>query len=99
MIVDLFFGIFFGVLNAVLSLIPAWSFNGDQAGEGVGCNAIGGCGADVAEQVARWLVVADGFLPVTLFLWGIFVVFGARVFVALVQFVRWVWDVLPLKAS
>jgi hypothetical protein len=97
-IVDLFLSLLFGILDAVFGLLPDFQITTVYTAD-MECNSYGSCGWDTAGWVARWLVTADLFLPVGVFFWGLVTVFAARAFVAGVQLLRWLWDVLPLKSS
>lgn len=90
MIVDVVVTLLFGILNAVLSLIPAhtiWEPSLEWGNFGL------------AGQVGGLLAIWDLFVPMEI----VFVVLGAliasRIFVAIVQFVRWLWDIIPFKSS
>jgi hypothetical protein len=94
MIVDLLFGLLFSILNLVLELIPEFLIEPPA----VTC-APTNCVWTPAVTTAGWLKTFDVVLPVGIALWGLVTIFGTRVFASVVQFVRWLWDVLPFKAS
>lgn len=93
MIIDLVLGVLFGILNAVLGLIPEFTlFDGPE----------GGMTTDQwswAQPVADWLRIWDLFMPISVMFVCIVAVVAARVFVVLVQFIQWLWSVLPFKSS
>jgi hypothetical protein len=91
MIVDVLVQVFVGVLQAVLGLIPTFTPFEPQAFE-----------ADydqIAERVGNMLAIWDRFMPISAVFVVLFSLFATRVFVAMVQFVQWLWGVLPFKSS
>jgi hypothetical protein len=89
-IVDLIVQVLFGILNAVLGLIPAFEIWQQAEGEG---------NHYAAERVGDMLAVWDLFSPVGLLLGALVAVLAARVFAAGVSFVDWLWARLPFKSS
>lgn len=102
MIVDLLFSVMLGILNALLGLIPAfepWNVATCQV-DPTGQAFAGGCDVGAgAGHVGHFLYVWDKFVPVAFLFGALVAVLATRVFIAVVEFVRWIWSVLPFKAS
>lgn len=95
MIVGLILGLLFAILNAVMGLIPTFDpFEVGQQGP-TGDLALGSWPQTIANMLILW----DRFFPVGFLFMCLIGILATRVFVALVQFVRWVWDVIPFKSS
>lgn len=93
MIVDFLVTVFLGILNAVLSLIPAFEFLSD----GGGMDTQGSW--EWSQRIGAILVMWDPFFPVPAVFWALLTVLATRLFVVLCHLVVWVWDKLPFKAS
>lgn len=96
MIIDLIVGIVFGILNAVFSLIPTFDLIIDGPRQTA---AAGGALYTSTLEVVKFLKVWDLIFPVSLILTCIGVLIAAKVFSAFVQFIRWVWTVIPAKGT
>lgn len=104
MIIQWILGLLFGVLNAVLDLIPPFTAAqgwGDEVGinETTGQFAGWGPWSDFISSVVGFMWTFDLFVPIRLGVTAMVVLGATRLFVALVQFVIWLWDRLPFKSS
>lgn len=91
MIVDLLVTVLFGILNAVFSLLPA-----AEVGEHTGTTYGSATNADMVAQVIGVLHI---FIDVRILFWVLAGILACRFAVVAVQFVRWLWGVIPFKSS
>lgn len=100
MIIDWLIGLIFALLMGVLGLIPSFTiFDPSNGGELEGNvhNAYS-CQA-WCPDVAAWLRTWDLFFPVGFLFTCMAAIVAARLLVALVQFLKWVWELIPMKSS
>lgn len=95
MLLDLLVGVIFGVLNAVLGLIPTF----DIITEPQGPTGLTGEHYGWTQWLAETLRAWNDWLPITEVLYLLMAVFATKAFIAVVQFIRWVWDRLPAKGT
>jgi hypothetical protein len=95
MILDLIFGMFLGILNAVLALIPSFEIWSPTVSDSGGSFT----GGNFSTMLGAWLAIWDLFAPVAAVFTVLLGIIAARVFVVAVQLLRWVWDSLPMKSS
>jgi hypothetical protein len=88
-------GLLLAVLNALLALIPAFTIVDPDIGRDV----TGHIPAEWTGHIAAYLRLWDLFFPVGALFTCLLALLAVRLFVALVQFLLWVWDVLPFKSS
>jgi hypothetical protein len=87
-IVDLIVGVFFGILNGVMGLIPDFTLPFITPGTQEPGGAIG-----------EWIEVANLFLPLELMINGFLGLIALKLFVQLVKFIQEIWRMIPFKAS
>jgi hypothetical protein len=92
-IVDLIVGALFGLLNAVLGVIPTFDPFEQFWSDGSGYDGT------VTQLVAGFLAIWDRFVPIELCFLAFFAIVAAKVFVAVAQFVMTLWQSLPFKSS
>lgn len=83
MVLDFIIGVVVGLLNGVLALIPDFTIGSRGIGSSIGSAAAG----------------ANSVFPVVTLGLCIAAVIGLRLFLAVVAFLAWVWDKIPLKMS
>lgn len=88
----------FGLMSAVLALIPSFEvlemslFTID----GTGWSATA---YDVSSGIGSWLVAWDLFVPVEVFFVCMFALIATKLFIGVVKLVLFVWEKLPFKAT
>jgi hypothetical protein len=95
MIVDLLVSVLFGILNAVLGVIPVFEVWNPE----LGLSGTSGNISVLNEHVADSLYAMNLFIPVPTLIYGLLAILATRVFVWGVQFVRWLWSVIPFKSA
>jgi hypothetical protein len=89
-IVDLIVVALFGIVNAVFGLIPEFSvYSGEAEG------TYWGASVNLGEFLAAW----DLFQPIELMFTCLLLILGTKAFVAVAQFLVWLWSILPFKSS
>lgn len=98
MIVDLIVGVLFGILNAVLGLVPSFEVTDWTVAAGIR-TAGGGLDLPWVVHTRGWLWVWNHFVPVRFALSCLLLLLAAKLFSAVVQLVMWFWDRIPFKSS
>lgn len=94
MIIDFLVSLFLGILLSVLGLLPE-----TEIWHPPGTSSLGTWHQDWAFQLGSMLKLWDLFFPIMAFITCVLVIVGAKLFVALTQFVLFIWDKLPFKSS